>query len=46
MLLKDKCTSIEMDNGKELCLLMYADGIVFVAETENDLQLMSNVVSE
>lgn len=35
---------IDIDNDK-VCILLYADDIVLVAETENDLQLMLNVLS-
>ena len=46
MVIKDKCKGVKLENGNELCLLMYADDIVFLAETEDDLQLMLNVLSE
>ena len=46
MTIKEKCKGISLDNGNKLCLLMYADDIAFLAESEQDLQAMLTVLEK
>ena len=46
MLIKERCTGIQLENGEQLCLLLYADDIALMAENEQDLQEMLNVLDE
>ena len=43
---KQHCKGINIANDEEVCMLMYADDIALVAETEEDLQDMLNVLSK
>ena len=36
---------ISIDNGEQICILLYADDVVLLAENEADLQSMLNVLS-
>ena len=36
---------ISIDNGEKVCILLYADDVILLAESEDDLQAMLNVLS-
>ena len=35
---------VEIDDGEKVCIMMYADDIVLLADNENDLQPMLNLL--
>ena len=46
MQIKNSCSGIKLEYGKEICLLMYADDIAFVANDEDNFQDMMNVLND
>ena len=42
--IKERCRGIKFDDQNRVCLLMYADDIALIAEDEEDLQNMLNVL--
>ena len=43
---KDLGIGIDIGNGEKLCILMYADDVVFLTENEKDLQLLLDTLSQ
>ena len=46
MQIKEKCHGVKLGDGEKVCVLIYADDMVLISETEKDLQDMLDILHE